>query len=705
MLGASLVAAYSVARLAVGVTAATMATAAVGSLLVAVLHRRRALAVAVGVAGVAVGALWSGLGASGGSGVPTPAALGALRASLRAARGLLVSFDLPLVHTAGVVVLCALAGGLAAVAGRALGIRHPALALAPALVILVWSATLLPTTGAAVAGLALGGCGFLVLLGDGAAAPGSSAALVAGSLGLAALTVGWAAPASSNVAAPGGPRVPAVAPSALSLATDLTGVESRDAHVVLFRAQSPVPTYWQVATLSSFVGDRWVPGPATAAVLHGSAPTRGSAPASGPHLFDAGVTLSGFSGRLLPAPPSTVAASGATSPVVTSSGVVAALPVQAGSRYTVTAVVPSPVADTTAGPPAPGVDTALGPIPATVRSLARTVTAGQTSPLDKAEALTDFFRSGRFHYSIDARQPVGVDPLVAFLTQTRTGSCEEFAGSFAVLARASGLPTRVAVGFTPGRPSNGVTVVRGSDAHAWPEVLIDGTWVSFEPTPQLPSGELSPPGVLGPTGLGQPNPTGRGGPPPPSVPVATTPVPTTPPPAGPNAVVTRTAPGAGPPAVVLAVLAVVAAAGLVAWRRRRRDPVDRVVLAWRSIDRALARRGTARPRWRTPVGHVGALAGRHGDERARAALEDMAVVATTLQDVTYGSLHLSADDAGRAVQAGRRARRAVLAGALRGSGATGPETPAPSRWSGAPAGARLPGHRPYARDGSPPADR
>ena len=80
-----------------------------------------------------------------------------------------------------------------------------------------------------------------------------------------------------------------------------------------------------------------------------------------------------------------------------------------------------------------------------------------------------------------------------------------------MLARASGLATRVAVGFTPGRSEHGVTVVRGSDAHAWPEVLIGGTWVSFEPTPQLPSGELSPPGVLGPSGL-RPSPIRRDNP-------------------------------------------------------------------------------------------------------------------------------------------------------------------------------------------------
>jgi len=66
----------------------------------------------------------------------------------------------------------------------------------------------------------------------------------------------------------------------------------------------------------------------------------------------------------------------------------------------------------------------------------------------------------------------------------RRGYCEQFAGTFAALARAVGLPSRVAVGFTPGVAENGTYVVRGRNAHAWPEVWFDRLgWVSFEPTP------------------------------------------------------------------------------------------------------------------------------------------------------------------------------------------------------------------------------
>jgi len=79
----------------------------------------------------------------------------------------------------------------------------------------------------------------------------------------------------------------------------------------------------------------------------------------------------------------------------------------------------------------------------------------------------------------------GAGALERFLFETRRGYCEQFAGAFAVLARAAGLPTRVAVGFTPGDLGNdGRYRVRGLHAHAWPEVHLEGAgWVAFEPTP------------------------------------------------------------------------------------------------------------------------------------------------------------------------------------------------------------------------------
>ncbi|OYO18410.1 hypothetical protein CGZ93_15625 [Enemella dayhoffiae] len=104
----------------------------------------------------------------------------------------------------------------------------------------------------------------------------------------------------------------------------------------------------------------------------------------------------------------------------------------------------------------------------------------------------------------------------------RVGTSEQFASSFAVLARSLGIPTRVVVGFGAGSPLASdpqVNVVRGRDALAWPEVyFVDYGWVPFNPTPDLTS--LQPP-VEGrqsrpapPPPVPTPNPTDEQDPPP-----------------------------------------------------------------------------------------------------------------------------------------------------------------------------------------------
>ena len=99
-------------------------------------------------------------------------------------------------------------------------------------------------------------------------------------------------------------------------------------------------------------------------------------------------------------------------------------------------------------------DTALPELPPSVEALAHAVTVGAQGPLAQAELLVNWFRSGQFRYTLDPpASPPGTDPLVSFLTQTRSGSCEQFAGAFVVLARSLGLPSRVVVGFTAGRYS------------------------------------------------------------------------------------------------------------------------------------------------------------------------------------------------------------------------------------------------------------
>ncbi|WP_419917665.1 transglutaminase TgpA family protein [Candidatus Poriferisocius sp.] len=121
-----------------------------------------------------------------------------------------------------------------------------------------------------------------------------------------------------------------------------------------------------------------------------------------------------------------------------------------------------------------------------IRELAAEIGGGTGSDYEQALALQNFFRDGSFIYDTSTAGGHSENRIESFL-ETRRGYCEQFAGTFAAMARSLGLPARVAVGFTVGEsdPSDpGLYRVRGQHAHAWPEVFLNGAgWVAFEPTP------------------------------------------------------------------------------------------------------------------------------------------------------------------------------------------------------------------------------
>jgi transglutaminase-like putative cysteine protease len=121
-----------------------------------------------------------------------------------------------------------------------------------------------------------------------------------------------------------------------------------------------------------------------------------------------------------------------------------------------------------------------------VRDLANQVTEGSATRYDKMRALQDHFRGYDYNVRLGPRQG---DPIEQFLAE-RQGFCQQFAGTFALMARTLGIPARVATGFTWGDPigedESGKTIYRvtGRHTHAWPEIYFDDFgWVAFEPTP------------------------------------------------------------------------------------------------------------------------------------------------------------------------------------------------------------------------------
>ncbi len=139
-------------------------------------------------------------------------------------------------------------------------------------------------------------------------------------------------------------------------------------------------------------------------------------------------------------------------------------------------------------PPSAATSPCPNPSPTRVLDLALDLTAGEPTPYDRAALLEAYLR--QFTYSLDApAPPSGRDAVDYFLFDLKSGYCDYFASAMVVMARASGLPARLVLGYSEGTydPSGGYFVVRAFNAHAWAEIYFPGFgWVEFEPTPNLP---------------------------------------------------------------------------------------------------------------------------------------------------------------------------------------------------------------------------
>jgi transglutaminase-like putative cysteine protease len=134
---------------------------------------------------------------------------------------------------------------------------------------------------------------------------------------------------------------------------------------------------------------------------------------------------------------------------------------------------------------AAGRDTRLPPgLPVELDTEARRLTAQATTPYAKLIAIQDYLR--KLPYSLGARPGHSYDALRRLFStnaQDRAAYAEQFAAAFAVLARAQGFPTRVAVGYLLRTKQGDAYAVSTADAHAWAEVDLAGYgWVAFDPT-------------------------------------------------------------------------------------------------------------------------------------------------------------------------------------------------------------------------------
>ena len=126
--------------------------------------------------------------------------------------------------------------------------------------------------------------------------------------------------------------------------------------------------------------------------------------------------------------------------------------------------------------------------PDRVKSLAVQLTASQPTPYDRARAIEQYLRT--FPYTLDVpRPPLSRDVVDYFLFDLRQGYCDYYASAMVVLARAAGIPARLAIGYASGtyNLNSKRYVVTEADAHSWVEIYFPRIgWIPFEPTASQP---------------------------------------------------------------------------------------------------------------------------------------------------------------------------------------------------------------------------
>ncbi len=435
---------------------------------------------------------------------------------------------------------------------------------------------------------------------------------------------------------------------------------------VVFTVEAEDSDYWRLSALDKFDEGRWEDGGSygkTGGTLGSTLPESQAADVE-EHTF----TIAALRSSWLPAAyePISVDAEGVALTYREDAGAIllAEGRTEESMQYTVESAVPARDAATLAA----ATDEIPGDIEdnflnlpddfsPTIRALAEEITADSDAPGEKALALLEYFDDNyRYNIAVDAGH--GIDRMETFI-EIKEGYCEQFATTYGAMARAVGLPTRVAVGYSPGEwnPVTGVYEVRGEHAHAWNEVYLGGLgWTRFDPTPDRANADDEDYTGIPAAQAGDNETT-------PTVPPSTVPgAPDSrpPDPATPSTLQPRAAAGgaqasgggdnsggaSGPLLWILGAyaLAMITMAALWLFVRRRRarhlDPVSSspVTAAWRRATSALALRGVRQRSVETPT----QFARRTGEG-------DLVELASMVTEDRYSRARL-ADGTGRATE-------------------------------------------------------
>ena len=109
---------------------------------------------------------------------------------------------------------------------------------------------------------------------------------------------------------------------------------------------------------------------------------------------------------------------------------------------------------------------------------------GYADPIETAERIAALLDTLCEYDQSAEPPPVGTDPVLYFLTESRRGYCMHYASAAALMLRSLGIPARYVSGFTVESVPDREVTVPDRAAHAWVEVWAPGFgWYPVEVTP------------------------------------------------------------------------------------------------------------------------------------------------------------------------------------------------------------------------------
>ncbi|WP_084470115.1 transglutaminaseTgpA domain-containing protein [Amycolatopsis benzoatilytica] len=261
-----------------------------------------------------------------------------------------------------------------------------------------------------------------------------------------------------------------------------TRLSQPGSEVFRYRGDAPVDR-WRLAVLDGFDGANW----STDLRLRRLGQRLDGASGGTAHAADVQVT--GLSGPWLPSQPVPTGVTGVDPLIDQTAGVLLLDPPGRSPRYRLTWSSPDIDAARLEGASvdakAAGGLGELGEVPPAVEQLAQEAVRGLRPTFQSALQLERFL-STNYQVAVGTDLPTGHGwpQLQRFLLDTRWGTSEQFAAAYVALARLTGIPARLAVGFAgSSEVDGGYRVVRNRDVLAWPEVAVAGVgWVPLDPT-------------------------------------------------------------------------------------------------------------------------------------------------------------------------------------------------------------------------------